>query len=218
MSLFATHENPTASVTPTGWYFSLPGGDDVTLSRGFVTLSSISLVACPSATGRFFRSLLPIGHAYAHGLAGPPTTYGVPHVLALPTAPGTVAALGEFEPPAGEYCEVRVTLAPADSDAEGLPPAPDLVGETLHFDGTFRAVGQSPVDFLVRNSGVREVRRTLSPPLLLSRNQPRAAITVGLHPEATLVGVTVAATNAGAETLANLGDSLTVTAEPKSEP
>jgi hypothetical protein len=107
----------------------------VDLTRGYLVTSSVELVECP----RLARWL--IGTAEAH-LPASPTRLGAPMVESLV---GEAETLGTLRPPPDRYCQLRVSLAPADADARGLPDEVRFVGRTLYLAGSYRSPG-SEVD------------------------------------------------------------------------
>lgn len=115
--------------------FTTAQGEQLTLSRAHVTLSSVEIFPCETSSAwRWLRMLSPIGTAEAHE-AGSPRRLGIPHVSGLGLADGEALALGTLEPPPGSYCRARLVFAPADEDAEGLAPGMGMEGKTLLLEG-----------------------------------------------------------------------------------
>ncbi len=113
-----------------------PNGDVVRLTRGWVNVESVEIFACPAtAWERLLDALSPVATARAH-TPGSPTKIGTPHVDDLLRSDVQALTLGTLKPPADRYCRAAVTLAAADADAEGLPTAVPLTGNTLWLEGT----------------------------------------------------------------------------------
>jgi hypothetical protein len=106
-------------------------GATLRLDTARLTVLAAALESCPATPTARLRALLSPVVAHAHS-EGSPTRIGEPHVIDLRAANAT--ELGEFEPPAGRYCSVRLTLGPADADAVGLP-SPDFAGTTFAITG-----------------------------------------------------------------------------------
>ncbi len=104
--------------------------DGRTLAGGWLTLSLVEAVPCPTFAQRVRNEFAPVGSAWAHGVASP-TKLATPHVLSL--TGGSTVSLGELEPAAGRWCALHVAVAPADADAEGVESTP-MVGQTLRLE------------------------------------------------------------------------------------
>lgn len=120
--------------------FETAEGVLIRLDAAYVTLSSLELVACDVAARvrpRGWRSV-----AWAHGTSTP-TLLASPFVNGLERPDMEPAPLGVLKPPPGSYCALRVTLAPADVDAAGLPANQAVVGQTLWLQGSWRKDSES---------------------------------------------------------------------------
>jgi hypothetical protein len=118
-------------------------GYSIELTRGYLVTSAVELVECPRLgalrqVGARMAGWM-IGTARAHGLTSP-TRLGAPLVEPLV---GQTASLGTLRPPPDRYCQLRVTLAPADGDARGLPEEVRFVGHTFYLEGRYRSPGGS---------------------------------------------------------------------------
>ncbi|QDG53079.1 hypothetical protein FIV42_20720 [Persicimonas caeni] len=124
-------------------------GFEVRVDAAYLVTDTVTLLACdevddprdlPGFSLRTLtRALLPSAHAH-----GPttPTRLGTPHVEALVGASSRSShpwRIGEFLPPPGDYCAVRLDVRAADDDAIGLPADVDMVGRTLYVRGTYLA-------------------------------------------------------------------------------
>ena len=118
-----------------------PNGDLIRITRGHVNVESLEIFACPpTAWMRLRDALSPIATARAH-TQGSPTKIGVPHVDDLLRNDTQSMTLGTLKPPADRYCRAVVAFAPADDDAEGLPTAVPMSGQTLWLEGTVTPSG-----------------------------------------------------------------------------
>lgn len=130
--------------------FETVEGVEVTLSTAYLTLSSLELVACEQA-----RAAAPLAWtsvAWAHGTSTP-TLLASPFVNGLERPDLEPALWGVVKPPPGTYCALRVTLAPADEDAAGLPANHAVVGQTLWLQGSWWSEEQAePIPLEVRVS------------------------------------------------------------------
>lgn len=134
-------------------------GYDIVLHKAYVVMTEFELVPCadtPLQTAA--RVLFGPSVARAHS-GGSARVLGVPHVLDLMDEDGALLAHAIMQPPPDTYCEARVTVAPADHDAEGLPQDTDMVGSSLYLAGSFvaPAAGRS-VDFELRTDLTRDTR------------------------------------------------------------
>ncbi len=146
-------------------------GFSVALTRGYLSTATIELIAC-STTATFWNPFA-IHAAYAH-TTGSPTRLGVPIVESLiAAAPGRVP-VGDLRPPAGAYCRARLTLAPADGDALGLPSDTDMVGKTFLAVGTYARAGQEERPFSMSSAASLDVE-TAFPSTTLSSDERRTS-------------------------------------------
>jgi hypothetical protein len=137
-----------------GLHLSANQGGEVTLSRALVTLSSVELLPCPSATGQLLRWLSPIGSAWAHGVTTP-RRLGVPNVIDLRAEQGRLVTLGQLLPPAGRYCQARVTFGPIDADGAVASGFPEMKGSSMDLVGEIRtSVTASSVPIALRSQAV----------------------------------------------------------------
>jgi len=135
------------------------GGATLRLGTARLTVLAAALESCPATPTAQLRALLRPSVAHAHS-EGSPTRLGEPHVVDLRAATST--ELGEFQPPAGRYCGVRLTLGPADADAVGLP-SPDFAGTTFAITGDIDPPSARAVSG--RSTGNLTTTATLEPAL-----------------------------------------------------
>ena len=139
-------------------------GTRITLSRAYLAYQVVEIVACtgsdPSsgnlrlrrAAYELWSLLAPIGVAYAH-TDGTPTRLGEPSVDHLLDPDGQRLILGELSPPLASYCHALVTLGPADDDAANLPADADMVGLTVHLEGSYQVAGSDAIVPFTRSLG-----------------------------------------------------------------
>ena len=178
VTLNAVHhpsEVPGGSIAPAGEgiprTFTNNVGQEITITKGYIVLSSRELHACQTA--RIF-SFIP--SAYAHG-GSSATRDGAPIVEDVMRADLEMLNLGSMQPPNGHYCELEITLGAADADAENLPNDVDLVGKSLWLEGEYHA-GSGHKDFIIRSSA--EVTREIDLELNLSADHRDHNITIGM--------------------------------------
>ncbi len=131
-----------------GLTFSSDLGYVLTLTAGYVTNHSLSLVPCPTdslAAQRVFPwqklgAWLGIPSAWAgHSGSSDPSSLDHSRVDSLTESDESV--LGEVAFPAATYCRVFHLIAEATEDMEDLPASPDMMGLSLWLEGTFQAPG-----------------------------------------------------------------------------
>lgn len=126
------------SVSAPSVEFTTDRGYQVKLTRAEVSIQGAELRGCAGARRPARRGG---GVAWAHSTATA-TSLGVSRVVSLLEATAAPVALGTLAPPPGAYCALRLALAPADGDADGLPDEA-MVGVTLRMEGTYRAAGST---------------------------------------------------------------------------
>ncbi len=129
-------------------------GVRVSLERAYLTVGSVELEGCETSRPSIDLSLGP-RTALAHSMSSP-TRLGSPHVLSLAGDETEVMPIGSLGPPPGDYCALRVSLEPADADANHLPSDVDLVGVTLWLEGTYRDSSGTETPFSVATSQTLE--------------------------------------------------------------
>ncbi len=140
-------------------------GVELQLRSAKLTVLAVELRPCVSAVRMHLRDLIGPARAYAHS-AGSPTRLGVPNVIDLLAS--TARTLGNIAPPAGRYCSTRLSLGPADADAEGLPD-PTFVGTTFALEADARAPTARTLDGVV--SGNITVDVAFEPALSLAEGE-----------------------------------------------
>ncbi|MFL5353168.1 hypothetical protein [Archangium sp.] len=190
--------------------FTTAQGEQLTLTRAHVTLSSVEIFPCQTSSAwRWLRMLSPIGTAEAHE-AGSPRRLGIPHVSGLELADGESLALGTLEPPPGSYCRARLVFAPADEDAEGLAPGMDMEGKTLLLEGQLVPEGGGPVrTFHLETASLTNAEVWLEG-LSLTPEALEASRTVHLAYDTWLDGVDPASPGAAEQALRNVARSATI--------
>lgn len=130
-------------------------GFEVSVARALAAVETIELLPCEGSASVSGAGLLEtiglIGVAHAHS-AVEPTRTGTPAVLPLASPAGGAIDVGPLEPPPGSYCAARITLGPADADAEGMPEDGALIGRTLLVEGTRVVEGEEPAGFRLHSS------------------------------------------------------------------
>ncbi len=135
---------------PGGWEVSNDRGYRVRVRRGYLTSYSMELVECPktpavSPVANLGASLWSFveGAAYAGHATGTPNPAAIhPMQVESLTAPAAVeVGMVRLLPQA--YCKLHYLVAGAGRGAPGLPADVDMLGVSLHVDGTYRAPGSS---------------------------------------------------------------------------
>ncbi|MBY0279378.1 hypothetical protein K2Z84_28920, partial [Candidatus Binatia bacterium] len=135
-------------------------GYSVHVTRGWITSYGMELVECPrpasptpvARAGALLESLF-VSEAFAGHSSDTPNPAAVhPMQIESLTEPrATDVATLRLEPQA--YCKLHYLLARAGAEARDLPPQPDLVGTSLHVEGTWRAPGTTrDVPFTLRTA------------------------------------------------------------------
>lgn len=150
-------------VDSAGLHLDTARGDRLTFTRALVTLSSVEIFPCASATGKWLRWLSPVSSAWAHGVTTP-RYLGVPNVIDLTAAEGQTVTLGQLFPDLGNYCRARVKYAPIDLDGAVGSGFPAMKGYSLILEGVVLKAGDesSPAPFSVTSAGVQGVDLPLS--------------------------------------------------------
>jgi hypothetical protein len=120
------HNNPGANPEGAPRTFTNGQGDEITLTRGYLIVYAAELRACDGAHPSITHTL------------GQPTLLEIRSGDDLMRADTRPLDLGVLAPPPGDYCAVRLTLAPADGDL-GLPA--DVAGKTLLLEGSYLPPG-----------------------------------------------------------------------------
>ncbi len=158
-------------------------GHVIRLERAAWVVRALELVRCREDAGAsavLGRWLLPV--ARAHGQSSP-TRMAVPHVVSATSR--TAVALGGIEPAVGSYCEVRVTLGPADADAVGLEGNEPMVGRSLWLRGLWSDEAGGVHPFEVTGGAERLIALPVGvEPLRLDASHRRAAIWLQADPGA----------------------------------
>jgi hypothetical protein len=186
--------------------FTTTAGEQVTLTRAVVTVSSVELFPCQSVAGRLWRWMSPVRIAWAHGV-GTERRLAAPSLHDVLAPDGDAAELGQVHPFAGRYCWARVTVAPADADTPGAAAA-GLVGASLVVEGTVAAAdGSSPRPFSLRSGTTKGVDVTAFPALDLAKDAV-ARRTFVLTYGGWLDGVDPLASGAAEQVLAHLVEAI----------
>jgi hypothetical protein len=174
LNLWLSHRSADGvQVDTEGRHFTTEAGEHITLSRAFITLSSVELLPCPTAATRLQHVLgwlSPIGTASAHS-AHSPLRLGEPHVSSLSRPEGEPLSLGTLNPPPGPWCQARLVFGPADADAEGLSDEPRMVGRSLLLEGEVSQGNEPPRTFRLESRAAVTVDVPLES-LTLSEDMP----------------------------------------------
>lgn len=195
-------------------HFTTDRGERITLSRAYVTVSSVEFIPCPDlSASRWLRQLSPIGTAHAHSESSP-RRLGTPHVSSLARSDGEALELGTLHPPPAAYCRARLVLGPADADAEGEPLLAGMVGKTLLLEGTFEpATGEPAQYFTLESSAVVNAELPLEA-LRLSGESPESHVLITLAYDHWLDGLSVLEPEAEAQALRNVAASASIAPSP----
>jgi hypothetical protein len=119
-------------------------GMRIAITRAYLVIGSVVLEnnCDSSAFARIDLQALPraivnllIPSAQAHTSATPTQT-GEPNVINLLAADLAGVDIGDLAPSADDYCGITVNMSAADEDAVGLPEDVDMIGKTLHIEGS----------------------------------------------------------------------------------
>jgi hypothetical protein len=191
-------------------------GYEVTLTRGYLVTASADLEVCAADAlwlRRLERRATWVKSAHAHE-SGTPTHIGSPYVEALVGGGTTPVDYGVFSPPPDRYCTLRYDIGPADSDAEGLPADPDMVGKSLYLEGTYTAADGVAHAFTASTSATATAELGLS--TLDLQSAGTADVLVRKSAAHWFDGIDFAAAtpdDIATKVLANIGVSATATVE-----
>jgi hypothetical protein len=210
----AHHAARGAQVEGASRHFTTEAGDRVTLSRAYLTLSSVELIPCQASSAwRWLRQLSPVGTAQAHSESSP-KRLGTPHVSSLARSDGEALELGTLYPPPAAYCRARLVFGPADADAQGEPLPVGMVGKTLLLEGSLVSATGGPVQpFTLESSGVVNAELPLEA-LRLSEESPEAHLLITLAYDHWLEGLSCLTPEAAAQALRNVAASATIAPSP----
>ncbi|MDC0712240.1 hypothetical protein POL68_27480 [Stigmatella sp. ncwal1] len=189
-------------------------GERITLSRAYVTVSSIEIFACP-VTGlrHWMQWLSPVGTAHAHSVTDP-RRMGTPYVNSLERADGEVLEMQALQPSPGSYCRVRVVFGPADADAEQLPAGGLMLNKTLLLEGEVSAADGSNVrPFKLESAGMASTELPFEA-LTLSDDAREASLHFTLAYDGWLDDVVWDSAEAAAQALSHVGSSVTLSRQP----
>lgn len=194
--------------------FTNDRGDRITLSRGYLTVSSVELIPCPTSSAwRWLRQLSPVGTAHAHSESNP-RRLGTPHVVSLERPDGEALALGTLHPPPGSYCRAHLILGPADADAEGAPTLVGMEGKTLRLEGSFAPASGGPTQpFTLESTAVLNADVPLEA-LSLSPETPESHQLLTLAYDQWLDALSPLEPGAAAQALRNAAASVTLAPSP----
>ncbi|HVG56914.1 MAG TPA: hypothetical protein VNA24_00050 [Hyalangium sp.] len=210
----AHHAARGAQIEGASRHFTTHAGDRVTLSRAYLTLSSVELIPCQaSSSWRWLRQLSPVGTAHAHSESSP-RRLGTPHVSSLARSDGEALALGTLYPPPAAYCRARLIFGPADADAEGEPLPVGMVGKTLLLEGSLSpATGGAVQPFTLESSAVINAELPLDA-LRLSEEFPESHLLITLAYDRWLDGLSFQSPDAATQALRNAAASATMAPLP----
>jgi len=195
-------------------HFTTDRGELVSLSRAYLTVSSVELIPCPAPSAwRWLRQLSPVGTAHAHSEANP-RRLGTPHVISLERSDGEPLELGTLHPPPATYCRARLVLGPADEDAEGEPLQVGMAGKSLLLEGSFSPAEGAPAQpFKLESSAVITVELPLEA-LRLSEESPESRQRITLAYDRWLDGLSPGAPASAEQALRNVAASATMAPSP----
>jgi len=187
-------------------------GFTVDIEKAYFVVTGAELVVCEE-TALLPKWLSFTGTAHAH-TETTPTKSGVPYVIDASEAVEEPAAIGTAMPPPGRYCTAKITIGPADTDAEGLPEeGPELVGKSLYLSGVW---GGSSTPFVFESDDTVVVNLTFTdeegdPSPLVLDDPAGASVTIGATYDTWLDGVdfdSMTPDQQVAAALASVADSL----------
>jgi hypothetical protein len=169
--------------------FTTNRGVSLRIVRAFLVTHSAELLQCPPTAFERARSILAMRSAYAHGTATA-TRLATPVVEDMLRAPRASTFLGTLRPPPGDYCTLRYSIGAADDDALGLPTEVNIVGESLHIEGTYALVA-NPVStpFVIATSVSFDRDLELNRMMLSASGRQSAAIAIGKSMETWFDGI-----------------------------
>ncbi|MDY7225455.1 hypothetical protein [Hyalangium rubrum] len=194
--------------------FTNDRGEHITLSRAYLTVSSVEIIPCPTLSAwRWLRQLSPVGTAHAHSESHP-RRLGTPHVISLERPDGEALALGTLHPPPAAYCRARLVLGPADADAEGEPIQLGMEGKTLRLEGTVVPASGGPAQaFTLESAAVANAEVPLEA-LSLTQEAPEAHQLLTLAYDRWLDGVSPLDPEAATQAVRNAAASVTMAPSP----
>ncbi|ADO68223.1 hypothetical protein [Stigmatella aurantiaca] len=197
-----------------GRRFTNNRGEHITLSRAYVTVSSVEIFACP-VTGlrKWMEWLSPLGTAHAHSVTDP-RRMGTPYVNSLERADGEVLEMQSLQPSPGSYCRVRLVFGPADADAVLLPADNLMLNKTLLLEGEVSAADGSNVrPFKLESAGLANAELPFEA-LTLSEDAREASLRFTLAYDGWLDDVAWDSSEAAAQALTNVGHSVQLSRQP----
>jgi len=193
-------------------------GITITITRAYIDIGSVEL---ESDCGNSEFAQLPqkilgwfIPTANAHS-ASTPTRIGEPHVISITGADLEAIELGSIAPAAGTYCGATVELTAADDDATGLPDDADMIGRSVHIEGSYSKPGDGSATAFSFNSSVdlEHAHRLFAGRLTLNSGNRSADIIFDIYYQDWFNGVDPAMLADPAQTaqlLANISESVKI--------
>jgi hypothetical protein len=195
-------------------HFTNDRGERITLTRAYVTVSSVEIFACP-VTGAldWLRWLSPLGTAHAHSVTDP-RRMGTPYVNSLERADGEVLELPSLQPAPGSYCRARLVLGPADADAEQMPEGALMLNKTLLLEGQVTSADGATVrPFRLESAGLSGAELPFEA-LTLSDDDRQAGLRFTFAYDRWFNGVDWESADAAAQVLTNMGTTLELARQP----
>jgi hypothetical protein len=189
-------------------------GERITLTRAYVTVSSVEIFVCPVTGARkWLQWLSPVGTAQAHSVTDP-RRMGTPYVDSLERADGEVLELPSLQPAPGRYCRARLVLGPADADAERLPEGGLMLHKTLRLEGEVASAdGASVRPFVLESAGIANAELPFDA-LTLSEGSREAGLRFTLAYDRWLNDVAWDSPEAAAQALTNVGNAIQLSRQP----
>lgn len=163
--------------------FSRNDGKKIELQKGFVSLYPVDLEHCGMAIRMNPLDWI-VPKAYAHAGESHGDGGGEAGIVDVSMADGSRWELGEFSPPAGRYCGLRVALVPVAS-ATAAPDQVDMSGSGIYVSPCYYY--DSPADLskhycftLSVAGGSNEAVLIFDQPLELNAQRKNATVTVEL--------------------------------------
>ncbi|SEU23236.1 hypothetical protein SAMN05443639_110222 [Stigmatella erecta] len=195
-------------------HFTNNRGEQITLTRAYVTVSSVEIFACPvTGARRWLQWLSPLGTAHAHSVTDP-RRMGTPYVDSLERADGEVLEMQALQPSPGSYCRARLVLGPADADAEQMPEGALMLNKTLLLEGQVTSADGATVrPFRLESAGLASAELPFEA-LTLSDDAREASLRFTLAYDRWLNDVDWASAGAASQALTNVGNTIELSRQP----
>jgi hypothetical protein len=173
-----------ATVTASDKTFAHTSGT-ITLTKAYLVISSATIetdcsaMSFSAALDGVLDIVVPPAHAHT---SATPTSTGVPHVINVMGEDGALNSIGTLSPPTGDYCGVDIDLLAADIDAENRPEDVDMVGKTLHIEGTYSlTAGGGGVVSISTGFSLINRELSLSALMMISDNNRNGSVDIAIN-------------------------------------